>query len=171
MLDDQLIHELTSLNGNKLASATAAAAQKATEAAALAQELVNANEAVKTALKLRDEALEKQTSLVEQIQQKLRSSILTEMEDTRLVQILDASDRMVTLTTTSSTNMVDQILDDKNVVVTVNVVNNKTTQAPEPTKAYNDEVLYPTDWVVIGSLIFVILFVSLIVCYSRSQER
>lgn len=31
----------------------------------------------------------------------------------------------------------------------VNVVNNKTTQAPEPTKAYNDEVLYPTDWVVI----------------------
>ena len=72
--------------------------------------------------------------------------MLTELSDASLVELLDASDRDILLTTTTS-----------------EVV---TSEAPKISEAQS-EVLYPTDWAVIGSLIAVIVLVTLIVCYSR----
>lgn len=113
-----------------------------------------------------------QAEAVKQIQKNLRSSIMVEMNDTRLVQILDASDRsqMVPVPTTTTTNTVLQDILDR-LEVTVNVKNEGEATKDTKETAAEGEVLYPTDWAVIGALVLVIVFVTAVVCYSRTQER
>eukprot|EP00435_Cladocopium_sp_Y103_P046808 s1477_g13.t1 len=71
------------------------------------------------------------------------------------------------MTTTTTTNTVLQDILDR-LEVTVNV---KTEGEATKETAAEGEVLYPTDWAVIGALVLVIVFVTAIVCYSRTQER
>lgn len=170
-----LIQELKTFNSSNLASQTASAAQSAANAAKLAEDLAAAEARIVEAVLIRDEAMKKQAAAVQQIQEKLRSSIMVEMNDTRLVQILDASDRvksvpyMLTTTTTTTVNQklpIQDILDRLD--VTVNIEKADKELANE-TKYEEGEVLYPTDWAVIGALILVIVFVTAVVCYSRNS--
>eukprot|EP00434_Breviolum_minutum_P005430 symbB.v1.2.004787.t1/scaffold274.1/size244435/28 len=170
-----LIQELKTFNSSNLASQTASAAESAANAAKLAEDLAAAEARIVEAVLIRDEAMKKQAAAVQQIQEKLRSSIMVEMNDTRLVQILDASDRiksvpyMLTTTTTTTVNQklpIQDILDRLD--VTVNIEKADKELANE-TKYEEGEVLYPTDWAVIGALILVIVFVTAVVCYSRNS--
>eukprot|EP00435_Cladocopium_sp_Y103_P049300 s1477_g14.t2 len=92
MTKDDLILELKSFNVSGVQSQTASAAEMAAEAAKLAQDLSSCEARIVEALGRRDAAMTQQAEAVKQIQQNLRSSIMVEMNDTRLVQILDASD-------------------------------------------------------------------------------
>lgn len=175
MSQKDLIQELKTFNSSNLASQTASAAESAANAAKLAEDLAAAEARIVEAVLIRDEAMKKQAAAVQQIQEKLRSSIMVEMNDTRLVQILDASDRiksvpyMLTTTTTTTVNQklpIQDILDRLD--VTVNIEKADKELANE-TKHEEGEVLYPTDWAVIGALILVIVFVTAVVCYSRNS--
>jgi len=172
MTKDDLILELKSFNASGVQSQTASAADMAAEAAKLAQDLSGCEARIVDALERRDAAMTQQAEAVKQIQKNLRSSIMVEMNDTRLVQILDASDRsqMVPVPTTTTTNTVLQDILDR-LEVTVNVKNEGEATKDTKETAAEGEVLYPTDWAVIGALVLVIVFVTAVVCYSRTQER
>mmetsp|Transcript_40959 Transcript_40959/g.64567 ORF Transcript_40959/g.64567 Transcript_40959/m.64567 type:complete len:403 (+) Transcript_40959:80-1288(+) len=173
MTKDDLILELKSFNASGVQSQTASAAELAAEAAKLAQDLSGCEARIVEALERREAAMTQQAEAVKQIQTNLRSSILVEMNDTRLVQILDASDRsqmvpvpsVPSVPSTTTTNTVLQDILDR-LEVTVNV---KTEGEAAKEEAAEGEVLYPTDWAVIGVLILVIVFVTALVCYARTS--
>lgn len=169
MTKDDLILELKSFNASGVQSQTASAAELAAEAAKLAQDLSGCEARIVEALERREAAMTQQAEAVKQIQTNLRSSILVEMNDTRLVQILDASDRsqMVPVPSVPSTTTTNTVLQDilDRLEVTVNV----KTEGEAAKEAAEGEVLYPTDWAVIGVLILVIVFVTALVCYARTS--
>mmetsp|Transcript_58830 Transcript_58830/g.140089 ORF Transcript_58830/g.140089 Transcript_58830/m.140089 type:complete len:331 (+) Transcript_58830:94-1086(+) len=148
-VDHHLIDSWVSDNGSKLVNKTVTAASASGRAAQLAQVVEEANGRIQLGLSRRDAALGKQTQTVEQIQSNLREVILSELNDTTLVQLLDASDRQQLAFPLSR----------------------EATTTTTAKAASGQVLLYPMDWAIIGSLIVVAVLIAMMAIYSRSGDR